>query len=271
MKLSKYKLSNDELINIDRAETEYNSDIIEIEGVVSPESGFGFPSKYFSVHIFLLQAWMLTSEKKITKKKLTILRPIDLSEEDLKEISSYSILKMSVYLNSDRTRAILIDGKISIDSTNVKLHKIAHELKGKVNINTELFGELNYDSTVHWYQGISNWKGAKIEVSFSIDGNWKINKGLQVATKIWKEQNIWEEKVKEYAVKKLLKLKNDSWIEEEEERVNSIEFRKLMRLESITFDSDGSFKFWYNDGDLFWGHSIQISGNLIEGLTEAGI
>lgn len=271
MTLSKYKLSKEELINIDQAKAQYSPEIIEIEGVVSPENGFGMPRKDFSVHIFSLTAWKIVSEKKIIKRSLIILRPVDLSEEDLKEIASFSILKLSVYLNSDRTRAILINGKKAMDSRNIKLDKIANELKKHVEINTEIFGKLNYNNATHWYEGNSKWNGERVEVSFSIDENWKIDKGLQVASEIWKEQNIWEKKVKEYAVQKLLKLKNDTWIDEEGKSVNSEEFKKLMRLESVTFESDGSFKFWYNDGDLFWGHSIHVSGKLIKGFTDAGI
>jgi hypothetical protein len=44
-----------------------------------------------------------------------------------------------------------------------------------------------------------------------------------------------------------------------------------MTLESITVTPDGSFDFWHNDGDLFYGHSIQVSGNLSQGPTHADI
>jgi hypothetical protein len=37
-----------------------------------------------------------------------------------------------------------------------------------------------------------------------------------------------------------------------------------MTLEAITVYPEGSFDFWYNDSDLFWGHSIQIGGDLTE-------
>ena len=41
-----------------------------------------------------------------------------------------------------------------------------------------------------------------------------------------------------------------------------------MTIESVTVYSDGEFEFWHSDGDLFWGHSIQVSGNLSDGLTD---
>jgi hypothetical protein len=44
-----------------------------------------------------------------------------------------------------------------------------------------------------------------------------------------------------------------------------------LKLESITVYPDDSFEFWHNDGDLFWGHSILVSGSLSEGPTDAEV
>jgi hypothetical protein len=44
-----------------------------------------------------------------------------------------------------------------------------------------------------------------------------------------------------------------------------------MKLTSISIGSEGTFEFWHNDGDLFYGHSIQIGGSLAKGLTRADI
>jgi hypothetical protein len=44
-----------------------------------------------------------------------------------------------------------------------------------------------------------------------------------------------------------------------------------MKLEEITVTPNGSFDFWHHDGGLLWRHSIQVSGNLTKGPTEADI
>jgi hypothetical protein len=69
----------------------------------------------------------------------------------------------------------------------------------------------------------------------------------------------------------LLPLKNDTWLQKGESPLTEADFLKRMRLQSIWFGEDGSFEFWHNDGDLFWGHSIEVRGNLKDGLTEADI
>jgi hypothetical protein len=53
--------------------------------------------------------------------------------------------------------------------------------------------------------------------------------------------------------------------------VTPVDFQKQMKLQSINVAGDGRFEFWHHDGDLFWGHAIQISGTLKDGLTDADI
>mgnify|MGYP000913203637 FL=1 len=64
-------------------------------------------------------------------------------------------------------------------------------------------------------------------------------------------------------MKYLLDVKNSSWLEENELDLTENEFRKRLTLESITVMDLGDIEFWFNDGDLFWGHSILVSGNLL--------
>ncbi|MCQ4086396.1 DUF2262 domain-containing protein [Saccharibacillus sp. JS10] len=61
-----------------------------------------------------------------------------------------------------------------------------------------------------------------------------------------------------YAAKELLELKNDSWLDEDEEECSETIFIQRMQLESLTLSEDGDLAFWYEDGDLFWGHSICV-------------
>ena len=42
-----------------------------------------------------------------------------------------------------------------------------------------------------------------------------------------------------------------------------------MELESIEIRADGSFEFWFADGDMFYGHSIHVSGDMENGPDRA--
>lgn len=54
-----------------------------------------------------------------------------------------------------------------------------------------------------------------------------------------------------------------------EKPLTAAQFLKRMKLQSVNADPDGSFAFWHDDGDLFWGHSIQVTGNL-KGRPDGG-
>lgn len=44
-----------------------------------------------------------------------------------------------------------------------------------------------------------------------------------------------------------------------------------MELETINVLEDEEFEFWFRDGDMFWGHSIRVSGSLSGRLDGAHI
>jgi hypothetical protein len=94
---------------------------------------------------------------------------------------------------------------------------------------------------------------------------------LTHARTLWSEQERWDAEIRDYMVKELLDLKNGNWLDKEEAELSEDEFLQRVSLESITVSSKGAFEFWYADGDLFWGHSIMVSGSLDGGIDDAGI
>ena len=88
---------------------------------------------------------------------------------------------------------------------------------------------------------------------------------------IWKQQKAWEEKARSLAVRELLPLKNDLWLGEREKEFSPLRFRKRMTLKSVSIDRKGELEFTFADGNLFWGHVIQVGGSVKKGLTYADI
>ena len=85
----------------------------------------------------------------------------------------------------------------------------------------------------------------------------------------------WDRRVREYAADELLELAND-WSQDMDEDGGAVEvtreqFVERMELESIEVRADGSFQFWFGDGDLFYGHSIWVSGDLENGPNDAAM
>ena len=78
--------------------------------------------------------------------------------------------------------------------------------------------------------------------------------------------------MREYAADDLLSSAND-WAEqmedEEPQEITKEQFMERMELESIEIRADGSFEFWFADGDMFYGHSIHVSGDMEKGPDRA--
>lgn len=78
--------------------------------------------------------------------------------------------------------------------------------------------------------------------------------------------------IKEETAKSLIDLKNEIWLDEDlgEEKVSVEEFKKLINLETIEISLE-QLSFWFDDGDLFWGHVIVSDFDLEGKFIDAGI
>jgi hypothetical protein len=110
-----------------------------------------------------------------------------------------------------------------------------------------------------------------VSLSLSAKEPADLQEALKTAHSLWKTQEAWNQRIRDFAVQELLSLKNGDWLGEDEVEITADQFKDRMKLEAITVYPDSSFVFWHDDGNLFWGHCIQISGSLSEGPTDADI
>ena len=52
-------------------------------------------------------------------------------------------------------------------------------------------------------------------------------------------------------------------------RYDVAQFMERLEPDAVQISGDGSFDFWFNDGALFWGHSIHVTGSLEGGPEKA--
>jgi hypothetical protein len=262
------------LADVDPADVSYEKECVAIQGVVSPSGQGGWPGQEgnYKVHCFQFAAWHRLGEP-VVKRDLTILRPVPRESNYFEDFPDYSIHRISVLLSTDETRAVF-DRLLPLDEADEELVAVGEELRKPVIISTKTFGDLVLDRRHDWFEGRAKWHGKRIELHFHADhsGDPKsIDDALKTAEILWKNQSEWNRKVAAFAVKELLAVKNDNWLGDDETPLSARDFVGRMTLESISFDNRGKFEFWHDDGDLFWGHSIQVCGNLKDGLTDADI
>jgi hypothetical protein len=163
----------------------------------------------------------------------------------------------------------LLEYFLRLDDSDAELNLFATKLQEPVSFDDPTFGTITLNRRINRYTGEATWKGSSIKLCLSAREAADVQAALGTAQSLWQAQDLWDQRVKDYAVLRLLPLKNDNWLGDDEDEVLPEQFKERMKLQSITVQPDGRFEFWHEDGDLFWGHAIHISGSLAKGLTGA--
>ena len=168
------------------------------------------------------------------------------------------------------SQALLVEfiGKYDSDS---ELNAYALKLQEPVTFMDWQFGLFTLNRRVDWYEALPDWCDGSVRLRISAAMPDEMEKSIEVARQLWSEQEEWQQKIATCAAKGLLQLKNDTWLDEDEQELTEEDFANRMTLESISVKSDGTFEFWHDDGDLFLGHAIMVSGNLTDGPTNAAM
>ena len=144
--------------------------------------------------------------------------------------------------------------------------KITDEILGEMDINEgDIEGEVEI-SGQNIYFGIS---------VDDINDKETVDRLISEFKKFISEFDKWDKRIREFSAEKLTDNAND-WLqdslEDDEEFVEITEekFAERMVLNSIGFDENG-FEVFYDDDDMFWGHSILVDGTLENGIEQAYI
>ncbi len=188
----------------------------------------------------------------------------------MESVKAYSIIEAEIddqpSPGTTRLRRLVVT-----DVKDPELEQLARELQKPIVLADPILGQLEYDRKYECFSGRAEWCGQVVEISLSCDRPEKPATVLEAASRLFADQSDWHHRVKQYAVEQLLPLKNRAWLDEREVELSEDEFLSRMTLQSIDLNESGEFTFWHDDGDLFWGHAIQISGSFSEGLTIADI
>lgn len=136
--------------------------------------------------------------------------------------------------------------------------------KSPPTIQDPILGILTSDQLLGWV-GEAKWLGK--DCAFSLD---QLD-DLSVAHALWADQQRWTTSAINLATERLLGLKNNEWLGEDEAALTPAEFGDRLSLTSIAIEAGGEFILDFDDGDLFWGHTITVKGSLMDGLTDAGL
>lgn len=138
----------------------------------------------------------------------------------------------------------------------------------KREIGDYLFGNLIWDNELDWWTGnaeINSGQLVDIAIEMADDNYNQISESVRTNFIQIREQETY---FRLASASVLLDVYNNIW--KEGECIDGEAFIKRIHLESIVFHCDGRISLYYNDGDLFGGHSILVSlsdrGNFIDAV-----
>lgn len=250
-------------------------DVTDLFGVVDTVSGAGEGDGRWTLLLSLF-AWKVP-ERPLELRQLVVLKSV--SQEELRAVqaqfNAYDVVRLKARLAEEnvfgKPRALLVEilGKHTSDD---ELNRCAEKLQAPVTFKSQRFGTFTLDRRLNWFEAQTDWGGTAAKLSLQMEDDSRNPEAtLAHVAKLWDSQADWNRRVLDCAVAKLLNIKNESWLDEEETELSADQFKARMKLDSITVYPDGTFEFWWDDGDLFLGHMITVSGDMTHGPKYASI
>ena len=155
-----------------------------------------------------------------------------------------------------------------------ELKAILDEQVKEVSHWVEGLGTFVLNRSVNWFQAEGEWLGQGIQLIYDNGSQEEQQAAQATARTMLAHAQDWDERVRAFAADSLLALANewageDTEEGEEPEEITREDFLSRLEPDSLQVWGDGRFEFWFNDGDLFWGHAIRVSGTLAGGPDDA--
>lgn len=156
-----------------------------------------------------------------------------------------------------------------------ELDALREQYKKPVFLNTPL-GTFTLNRSFSWFEDYVNLNNCRTEIYLKTDTDDgdTAEKALAVFSKICGNLDEFERNVRFATADELLETAND-WAEqscetgEEPEKITRESFAERIGIDSISIDPDGEITIFYDDDDMFWGHSIVATADASGNVSDA--
>lgn len=125
------------------------------------------------------------------------------------------------------------------------------------------------------FEGNVKWLDSDVSLHLDEDssGSWTADLALKHFLIMYSNQAEWTDKIKKYAAQEMTESAND-WQEDEDDELPEITekaFAERIKLDLIAVEPNGDYTFWFDDDEMFWGHTVVVQGNIDGSFDRADI
>ena len=196
------------------------------------------------------------------------------SHKDLKKhmnrLKPYQVIEVEIDDDSVPNR-IIISKIRKVGLKDKALLAIAEKLKESVVFDGGELGELVLDRRIGCYTGNVEWQNRSIKIRLESSHAEEPVKAMKWAKVFLDAEDTWSARIGEFVVEQMLDMKNGEWRDDDETEITGAQFLKCIVPTSLDLTEEGDFTFWFDDGDLFFGHTIMVGGDIDHGPRDASL
>ena len=219
--------------------------------------------KYYTLHIYAMALKNIASNEIIENDNILIQKKVKETKDYFQTLKSKSIARLKVRKEkntNDLYMRFLLEDIIDTDYKDNDLNIILEKYSEAVYYKDEELGDFELDKSIDMFSKNIAWNDNNISISFENIDEESNKNSIDIIKKIFANKKDIDKKLKEYIAENMLEDANRWNDDADKPHINKEDFAKLITLTSITICED-ILTFWFDDGDIFWGHSIVVDSD----------
>ena len=230
--------------------------------------------KYYTLLVSAIAYKNIITNEIIENENLLIVKEIEDTKHYFQIFRNKTIVRLKVRKEKDSSGLYIRFLLEDIIDTNYKdndLNIILEEYSKPVYYKDEELGDFELDKSINRFEKNMSWiDNNDISVSFDNIDEEVNEKSADIIKKIFSSKKELDKKLKDYISENMLEDANNWNDDDDKPHISKEDFTKLIALTSITI-SEVIITFWFDDGDIFWGHSIVVESGYDFNFTDAHI
>ncbi|WP_297300626.1 DUF2262 domain-containing protein [uncultured Brachyspira sp.] len=261
---------------IENFNSNFYDEILDIAFVLKKQnlSAGKSKGKYYTLLVSAIAYKNIITNEIIENENLLIVKEIEDTKHYFQIFRNKTIVRLKVRKEKDSSglyMRFLLEDIVDNDYKDDDLNIILEEYSKPVYYKDEELGDFELDKSINCFEKNMSWiDNNDISVLFD-DIDEEVNKkSVDIIKKIFADKKDIDEKLKDYISENMLEDANNWNDDADKPHINKEDFSKLITLASITISED-IITFWFDDGDIFWGHSIVVESDYDFNFEDAHI